>query len=49
MRNVKKKKPTYEQIVDRAYIIALTALALAFLSFMLSLGWVAKQARSQPL
>ncbi len=38
MRNVKKKKPTYEQIVDRAYIIALTALALAFLSFMLSLG-----------
>lgn len=28
MRNVKKKKPTYEQIVDRAYIIALTALAV---------------------
>ena len=33
-----KKKPTYEELSDRAFILAVIALGLAFLSFMLSLG-----------
>ncbi len=33
-----KQKLTEEQLADRAYIIALIALGLSFLSFMLSLA-----------
>ena len=34
----KKRKLTYEELTDRAFILAVAALGLAFLSVMLSLG-----------